>query len=832
MWRNYLAVGLRAMAKNKAYAFINIFGLAVGMAACLLLLLYVRYELSYDEWLPDAERTYQVQTWFPNPSNGQPGFVQATPYISGAALQKDFPQIERQVFVLPSVPVFVKDGLPSPTEDYWYVGDNILDVLKLPLAAGTAQTLAQPGNAAMSETEAMKRFGTTAALGRTFTLISKGISRDYRVGAVIKDLPKNSHMKVAAIIRVDMPSYMAKEPQFFDCWGCQAGQIYARMKPGTDIDAVNAQLPAWEKRNIPDEDFGGTRFNAGDDADWHFVNVKDVHLGKAQLGAMTPGNDRTTIITFTAIALLILGIAVVNFTNLTTARASQRAREVALRKVLGADRQQLVIQFIGESVIMTAVAMVLAIAMLEIALPPVAAFLDSGIELSYFGTGGVILPIVALVLLVGVVGGAYPAFFLSRFQPSQVLKANKSSADTPGSRRLRSALVVVQFAVSIGLIICTAIIYGQTVYARSVDPGYDRDRILQIDGLNRYQLIDQGEAIAERMKRVPGVQAVGRSSFEIGADFENNTGVMVPGKVEPLTIGIAAVDEGFLDAMGMKLVAGRWYDPNRPRDDFTLPFPLTPESQRAMAARGANVVINELAAKEMGYSDPAQIIGKTFRAALVEQEYGVVPITVVGVVKDARFRSVRVPLDPMIFMNGNSGHVMLMLRYRGDPAAVRSAAEGVWRTITSEVPFEAKFSEDVIQELYEADDARATAFAAFALLSVVLGCAGLFGLAAFTAERRTKEIGIRKVLGARTQDIVRLLVWQFSKPVVIANLIAWPVAWWLMRDWLNGFDDRIGLTPTPFVIAGLIAFAIAIGTVAGHALRVARTNPVHALRYE
>jgi putative ABC transport system permease protein len=832
MWRNYLAVGLRAMAKNKAYAFINIFGLAVGMAACLMLLLYVRYELSYDKWLPDADRTAQVQVWFPNPDNGQPAFVQAAPYISGPALAKDFPQIERQVFVLPSVPVFVKDGQPFPTEDYWYVGDNILDVLRFPMVAGTPETLDQPGSAVMTEEEAMRRFGSTDVLGRTFTLISKGISRDYRVGGVLKDLPKNSHMKVSAIIRVDMPSYMAKEPQFFDCWGCQAGPIYVRFKPGTDVAALDAQLPAWEKRNVPDQDFGGTVFNAGDDADWHFVNVQDVHLGKAQLGAMTPGNDRTTIVTFTAIALLILGIAVVNFTNLTTARASQRAREVALRKVLGADRRQLVIQFIGESVIMTGIAMVLAIAMLELALPSIAAFLDSGIELNYFGEGGVVLPIVGLVLLVGIVGGAYPAFFLSRFQPSQVLKANKSSADTPGSRNLRSALVVVQFAVSIGLIICTAIIYGQTVYARSADPGYNRENILQLDGLNRYQLIGQGESIAERMRRVPGVTAVGRTSFEIGGEGDNNTGVMVPGRAEPVTIGIASVDEGFLDALGMKLVAGRWYDPNRPMDDSTLPFPLTPEAQTAFATRGTNVVINELAAKQLGYDDPAKIVGKTFRAALVEEEFGVVPITVVGVVNNARFQSVRVPLDPMIFLNGDTGHVMLMMRYRGDPSTVRAAAEEAWRSITTEVPFEAEFSEDIIQELYEADDARATAFAAFALLSVMLGCAGLFGLAAFTAERRTKEIGIRKVLGARTQDIVRLLVWQFSKPVVIANLIAWPVAWWLMRDWLNGFDDRIGLTPTPFVIAGLVAFAIAIGTVAGHALRVARTNPVHALRYE
>jgi putative ABC transport system permease protein len=268
MWRSTFTVGLRALAKNKAYAFINIFGLAVGLAATLLLLLYVRYEASYDEWLPDADRTYQVQTWFPNPANGQPNFVQAVPYISGATLAKDFPQIERQVFALPSVPVFVKDGLPYPTEDYLYVGDDLLDVLRLPLVRGDPDALALPGNAALSEAEAIRRFGTADVVGRTFTLISKGISRDYRVAAVLRDLPRNSHMKVSAIVRVDMPSYMAKEPQFLDCWGCQAGFLYARLKPGTDADTINDGLPAWEKRNVPDENFGGVRFNAGDDADW------------------------------------------------------------------------------------------------------------------------------------------------------------------------------------------------------------------------------------------------------------------------------------------------------------------------------------------------------------------------------------------------------------------------------------------------------------------------------------------------------------------------------------------------------------------------------------
>jgi putative ABC transport system permease protein len=278
--------------------------------------------------------------------------------------------------------------------------------------------------------------------------------------------------------------------------------------------------------------------------------------------------------------------------------------------------------------------------------------------------------------------------------------------------------------------------------------------------------------------------------------------------------------------------AGRWFDEKRPLDDMTLPYPPDPKAEAALAQRGGNIVVNELAASRLGFKNPADIVGKTFRAAIVDNEIGLVPVTVVGVVKDSRFRSVKQPLDPIMFSFTRAGHTHMIVRFQGDPAAARAGVERVWKGITSEVPFDGKFSDDIMLELYEAEDARAKTFAGFALLAVIVACLGLFGLAAFTAERRTKEIGIRKVLGARSRDIVRLLAWQFSKPVIVANLIAWPVAWWLMRDWLNTFDARIDLGPTPFVLAGGLALAIALGTIAGHALKVARSNPILALRYE
>jgi putative ABC transport system permease protein len=830
MWRNYWTVAVRALAKSKTYSIINIAGLAIGMAACIMILLYIRYEQSYDEWIPNAADSYQFQAWYPNPDDGEPGFFQMSSYVTKDRIKKDFPQVEHAAYFQNVGPVLFKDGEATATEDYFFTDDDFLKVVNLPLAAGT--TLTGLNTAVMTQSEAKKRFGTDQALGRVFTLISRGIKMDFKIVGILKDLPKNSHLKVAAIGRVDYQTYNAQSPDFLTCWGCQSGYVYAKLRPGSDVAAMQAQMPAWEKRNIPDEPNAGINYNAGDDQDWHFINIRDVHLGKAQAASITPGNDRKSIATFAIIAVLILGMAVVNFTNLATARASQRAREVALRKVLGANRKQLIVQFVGESILISAASMLLALALVELLVKPFAAFLEADLSLHYFGGGGILLPAIGLVLLVGILGGLYPAFFLSRFQPAQVLKANRSAAETPGSGRLRTALVVLQFAVSIGLIICTAVIYGQTVYARSVDPGYNRDHIVQVDELARAQLWDKGETIVDAFERVPGVVAVGRTDIGITTDNNNNTGLLPPGANKMVNIGQYNVDEGFFDAMGLTMKAGRWFDPNRAMDDMTTPYPQDKAIEQALAKRGVNVVLNEYAVRKLGFKSPQDALGKTVRSELFSEEAGVVDIHVIGVVGDSRFRTVRQPIDPIMFRNVNQGPSWAIVRYNGDPAAVRAGLEREWKKITNEVPFTAEFSDDIIAKAYKAEDARAKIFAAFALLAVIIGCLGLFGLAAFTAERRTKEIGIRKVLGARTRDIVRLLVWQFSRPVLIANIIAWPVAWWLMRDWLNSFDQRITLGPIPFVIAALVALTIAVVTVVGHAMKVARANPIHALRYE
>jgi putative ABC transport system permease protein len=831
MWRNYWTVAVRALAKSKTYSVINIAGLAIGMAACVMILLYIRYEQSYDKWLPDVENTYELQAWYPHPSlGGQPGFLQMSAYVTKDRVKKDFPQVQGAVYAQSIGPVFLKNGEATSTDDYYFVDDDFLKVVSLPLLSGT--TLTAPMTAAITQKEAIKRYGTDEVVGRTLTVISRGVKYDFKITGLLSDIPKSSSLKFNALLRMDFNAFYADAPNFLTCWGCQSGYVFVKVRPGTDIRQLEAQMPAWEKRNIPDEPNGDIMFNQGTDQDWHFVNLKDVHLGKAQDAPMTPGNDRKSIATFAVIAILILGMAVVNFTNLATARASQRAREVALRKVLGATRRQLIVQFVAESILISAVSMLLALALVELLVKPFAAFLDADLALSYISRDGILVPAIGLTLLVGIISGLYPAFFLSRFQPAQVLKANRSAAETPGSGRLRTALVIMQFAVSIGLIICTAVIYGQTVYARHVDPGYQRDHILQVEEMGRAQLFPKAEAIVNAIKRVPGVVDAGVTDIGINTNNQSNTGIIPPGSNQQVLIGQYNVGEGYLNAMGLKLVAGRWFDANRPIDDATLPYPQDKAVEKAIAQRGVNVVINEYAAKRLGFKSPQDAVGKTVKSELFNPEDGMVNITIIGVVGDSRFRTVRTPIEPIMFRKVTAGPGWLMVRYRGDPATVKTAIERQWKQFTNEVPFNAKFSEDIMAEMYKKEDARAQTFAAFSLLAVIIGCLGLFGLASFTAERRTKEIGIRKVLGARTRDIVRLLVWQFSRPVIIANVIAWPVAWWMMRDWLNGFDQRIALTPVPFVIAAAIALGIAVATVVGHSVRVARANPIHALRYE
>ena len=812
MWRNYLTVGLRALAKNKTYAFITIAGLAIGMAACLTILMYVRHETTFDRDTPGAASAYQFQLHVKGTQTGDAFWSQNAPYVALKYLKADFPQIDEIMYVGQNAPLVRKGDEVYTPERSIQVSGNFFEIVRFPFVHGNRETaLDEVGSVVLTESEALTRFGRTDVVGQTMTIMKDGRPEDHRITGVVSDPPDNSHLALGMITRIDPHTYFADYEAFLESWGEFNGHIYVSLKPGADAETINAQMRAWEQRHLPEEMRGQGEFK--------LVNIRDIHLGNARWG-FKPAGDAQTIAVFAVVALLILVMACVNFINLATARASQRAREVALRKVLGANRKQLIAQFLTEFILMAGIAMLLALALFELVVPPLAAFLGADLKIEYFGRDGIVPPLLLIALAVGLVGGLYPAFFLSRFQPATVLKANKSTSDTPGSVRFRGLLVIGQFAISIALIVCTAVVYQQTVYARSADPGYERDGILQVQNIRRDSVRPSMDAMMREIGQIPGVTAVGRTEIGVNTDQTSSATVRMTAEADPLPVGTYAVDTGYFRAMGIELLAGSLFREDQPAGD------TAPGAGQPGAPRVRNVVLNALAARSLGFPDPSKAIGKRL---LAEDEF----LMIIGVVEDSRFRSVREPIEPIMFHLDPGAARWMIVRYQeADPAAVRDRAEAVWKRFAPDVPFEARFSEEIVGQLYEVEAARGKIFAAFAVLGVIIACLGLFGLAAFAAERRTKEIGIRKVLGARTRDIVRLLTWQFSKPVILANLIAWPVAWWVMRDWLNNFDARVDLGPTPFVLAGVIAFVIAIGTVAGHAIRVARTNPVNALRYE
>ncbi len=839
MFKNYMTVAFRALADNRAFALINILGLAIGMAACILLLLFVRYETTYDSWLPGHETAYQVQTVHHEPRAGRANAQQMSAYVVGRTLAKDFPEIKQVAYVSQGKPVILQDGVAT-TAEVLMAETNLLDILQLPLVRGDRRTAFRDMNSLLlTETEAAKRFGSADPIGKTLSMVRNGQTVDYRVTGILKDIPRNSHLKLAYLVPFN-PELMGWQPEFYKAYGWNSGYNYVQLKPGKSFADIAPRLPAWEKRNIAPSDVGGTMVSEGDDTDWILTPVADIHLGPAKDSGMTPTNDAKSIATFALIALLILTMACINFTNLSTARAGHRAREVALRKVMGASRRQLVVQFLGESLVVAALAMVVALALVELVLPWLSDFLGADLALRYLGEGGVLLPVLGLTLLVGLAAGVYPALALSGFDPAPVLKSNRSGSDTAGGGMarlfgaggLRSALVVLQFAVSIALTICTAVVTAQTFYARSADAGYSRDGLLQVTGIGRKQIQPVADNMVDAIARIDGVKGVGRSSIAVGTDSRINTLVRVDGNPQPVQMGSYNIDTGFFAAMGIRPLAGRGFDRANPHDDAQFAEGDL-AAQEALARRGVNIVVNVSGAKQLGFANPADAVGKTIRTGMVEEQFGMVPTTIVGVVPDIQLRSFREPIEPIMFVYDRSYLSDMVVRVDAARAgAVQGKVVAVWKAYAPQVPFEAQFAEAIVAQQYESDEARAKTFAGFAALAIFVACLGLYGLAAFTAERRTREIGIRKVLGARNRDIVRLLVWQFSRPVLIANLIAWPVAWWLMRDWLDGFAQRISLGPQWFIGAGLLAAGIAAATIISHALRVAGRSPALALRYE
>lgn len=824
MLRNYLLVALRNLGKHRLYSFINIGGLAVGLAACLLILLFVTDELSYDEWLPGAERLAIFEVELRVPGRDIMEFA-GTPGLLKAALDKEHAaEIEETTRIYQnSEPV--KLGDRQFLTKISYVDPNFFRVMDLPVAQGDrARAVADAHSIALSQKQARIYFGAEPALGKVLTIAGK---YDYTVVAIMEDLPENTHLELEAIALFDGPRY-ADRPWIAEQWTSANVFTYALLRSEAARDRVAAGMKGLIDRNVRVDIPGWEKLPPSNFMHFTTMPVLDIHLHAKKAGYPRPPGDINAVIAFAAIALLILVIACINFVNLATARAMQRAREVAMRKVLGATRAQLVSQHLGEAVVTALISLLLAFALVELALPPFNGFIHKSLALRY-GDPRLLLTSLGLVVGVGAVGGLYPAFYLSRFRPARVLKANQSSASASGA--MRSALVVFQFAVSITLIVCTATVYGQTIYARTVDLGFAREQRASLGGLQRLPAKELRETLRREVEALPGVKVSSLSSDKPPLSDQSND-LLYPNADQTgtqLLVEKMYVDVDFFKAYAVKPLAGRLFSADHPGD-----YPIEPKD--GVAGTQA-VVVNETFVRKMGLGRPEEVIGKVLWQ-MADERRRQARTTIVGVVPDLYLRSLRDPITPFYYvLSRDYLSDLTFVIEPGRTAETMRAVEQIWNRLAAGVPINSSFIDDDLGAQYDGDEQRGQMFAAFAGFAVLIACLGLFGLASFSAERRTKEIGMRKVLGASVLDIVRLLVWQFSRPVLLANLIAWPVAFVLMRRWLGGFRHAIDLT-SPLVFlgifggAGLAALLIAWATTGGHAYRVARGRPGRALRYE
>ncbi len=830
MFRNYVTVAVRNLVKHRLYSAINLIGLAVGLAACILILLFVRNETTYDRFFTDAERIHQVVIRAQLPGRS-PDVVASTMVPLGDAMKDAFPEVElRSSMIQQGVTVRGGDRLFSET--VFAADPEFLDIFDLAFVEGDRATaLRDRSGLVIREEIARKYFGDEPALGRTLTIDGQ---HDVRITGVMKDLPANTHLRFDILMPIDGPAVRNIEALRTQ-WGNISATTYVKLRPGVDLAEFNRRFADWSKTAMPEMRSPNGVIRLSDIFTPRLRPLLSINTDPLNT-QMRPGTSMREIYTFSAVAVMVLAIASINFMNLATARATQRAREVSVRKVVGASRGQIVSQFVGESVLLTLIGLLLAMALVELLLPAYSAFLGKELAFDY-GDPGLVGMLLGLTLIVGVAGGTYPAFFLSAFNPAAVLKG-ASSGVGGGSGRLRMALVIVQFAISIALMVATAVVYGQFLYAQNKDLGFDKENVVVLEGLSTRAMREKARPLAEQIAKDGRVAAVSATGITPGTFDESNTNVRMPGRdsSELLVIRSEVVDFGFFETMGMNLVAGRDFDRDRGTDIANRPEWLRPGGQRPPGTPEnfeipASVILNESAVKRLGFSSNEAALGQSYNASAGQ---GVsFKFTVIGVVQDFHFRSVRDPIAPAHFFVDPTQFDAVAVRIKpGDIEGALGAIDAAWRDFFPDTPTQRVFLDDRIEQLYAQERQAATMFAAFSGLAIVIACLGLFGLASFTAERRTKEIGLRKVLGAGVSDIVRLLVWQFSKPVLLANLIAWPVAWYGMSRWLESFTYRIDLNPLLFVGAGMTALAIAWITVGLHAAKVAQAKPIRALRYE
>ncbi|KTT75017.1 ABC transporter permease [Sphingomonas endophytica] len=788
----------RSLTRHKLYAALNIGGLAVGIAVFLVLSLYVRFETGYETWLPDHDTLYAVEEYWDQPGSPSNGYQSGTMGGLIDQLRADFPGTVGTRIQMMSVNV-VRDGAAS-TEMLGYADPDFLDIVKVPMVAGDgAKALRRPGDVLINETLARRYFPMGNAIGRTMTLTVLGTTADYRVAGVLRDLPRDTELQFAMLTRMPVPH---PDPDW-NHWGSRRVLTILRFDTPAQAAALQAKLRAFvDRRAVRLEELAK-------DLSLRINPLTSLHL------QLTPGRTMT-VTTLGIVGVLTLLIAIVNYVNLATARAGLRAREVAMRKVLGADRRALIVQFLGEAVLVATLAALGGLILAEIGLPLVNAAGGLALTIPY----AVVAPaLIVLALTIGVAAGLYPAVLLSRFPAAAVLASARAPGGGRAGTRVREALVMFQFALATAFMIGTAVLVAQTQHVRTTEPGFRRDGLVIVGASSDLGVSDaQRTAFLTRAAALPGVQSIATSDSTPGSSSYNTDNLAMAGRAGPgPSLQVIRVGPDFFPTMGIRLLAGRLFDDAHRLDDLR---------NATKRSDPVNIVLNRRGAAALGFRDPADAIGKATG--------GISPRTIIGVVEDARFFSPREAVSPTyyLYQSRYSTSPRTTLRVDGDPSVMIAPLRRLWRQVAPAVPFDARTATQSMTEYYEADDRTARLFAIGAGLAVLIGCVGLWGLASFNTRRRVKEIGIRKTLGASAADIVRLLIGQFLRPVLLANLFAWPLAYVAMRTWLAGFDDRIALSPVFFVGASALATAIAVLTVLGQSLRASRAAPAWALRHE
>jgi putative ABC transport system permease protein len=810
MLKNYLKVALRNLWKNKAFSAINIVGLSVGLSVCLLIVLYVKDELSYDKYNAQSENIYRIDADIS--FNGTQFTSSVAPPPLAPTLKKDYPQIVQYVRLRGLGDILVKkDNQNIKDHNAVFADSTFFQVFSIPMIAGNPLTaLNEPNSIVIDETTAKKYFNSTDVVGKTLYIDN---SVNCKITGVIKDIPSQSHFHFS-FIRPMRDRYQGNQ----DDWLSNNNASYVLVKPGVTRaslqNLVNATINNYLAKQVEQRlHTSANEINKGGN---HYLYpvmpLTDIHLHSNKSYEFEANGNVAYVYIFSVIAIFILLIACVNFMNLSTARSANRAKEVGIRKVVGSLRSNLITQFLTESVLMSFFSLLLALAIAALLLP----FFNqlAGKQMSVFTLLSTwLLPLlIALIIVVGCIAGSYPAFYLSSFQPVQVLKG--SIAKGFKTSWLRSGLVVFQFFISVSLIIGTIVIYTQLKYIRSKEIGYNRDQVLVIH--NTYVLDKQIKTFRQEMLKISGVQnaaVAGSLPTETG---HNQRGWFKDPTLDAKQVTIVTdfvVDQNYIPTLGMNMAAGR---------NFSHDFPTDSSA----------VIINETAARLFGFKDP---LNETiYRPAGFSGSGGLVPkpFHIIGVVKDFNFNSMHDKVGPMIIqLDEIYGKIAMRINTKNIPALI-SQVEDKWNSMAPGLPFNYTFLDTDFNTVYNADQRTGTLFTTFAVFAIFIACLGLLGLVTYAAEQRIKEIGIRKVLGAGVGEIVTMISKDFVKLVLIAFLIAFPIAWWAMNKWLESFAYRINISWWVFVLAGLLTIAIALLTVSFQAIKAAITNPIKSLRTE